>query len=249
MEGLNVIKFACPNCGKHLSVADEAAGKNGKCPKCGGKVQVPAQESVLPAEAFVEQENAAATESVNCELCGQSMEMDKDELEMKRAAKIKIWCSKCFSEFAPKGAPAQRTCSGPKYTMKGTDWENDNAILRVFEDRLTMTAKKGAFAMNETEISIPFSSLTAVQHEDGIIRNKFSFITPAGSKIFQFSGQAIEAYQVKSFLEKIIREAHSPKVVQTTGNCADELQKLVDMKREGMLNEAEFQAAKKRLLG
>jgi len=35
------IQFTCGNCGKRLKVADEAAGKRGRCPGCGAVVQVP----------------------------------------------------------------------------------------------------------------------------------------------------------------------------------------------------------------
>ncbi len=43
------IKFRCPSCDKELKVPDDAAGKMGKCSKCGSSVQAPAAED--PAEA------------------------------------------------------------------------------------------------------------------------------------------------------------------------------------------------------
>jgi len=36
-----VIHFACRQCGKDVQAPDHAAGKMGKCPSCGAKVQVP----------------------------------------------------------------------------------------------------------------------------------------------------------------------------------------------------------------
>jgi serine/threonine protein kinase len=36
-----MIVFACANCGKHLKVGDERAGKRGKCPSCGQKTRIP----------------------------------------------------------------------------------------------------------------------------------------------------------------------------------------------------------------
>ncbi|QDU80710.1 hypothetical protein Pla110_24420 [Polystyrenella longa] len=36
-----MIKFSCPECGHGMKVPDEAAGKRGKCKKCGETVQVP----------------------------------------------------------------------------------------------------------------------------------------------------------------------------------------------------------------
>lgn len=42
------IKFHCPNaaCGKALTVSDQAAGRTGKCPSCGGVLVVPQQASI-----------------------------------------------------------------------------------------------------------------------------------------------------------------------------------------------------------
>src|SRR5258708_31160700 len=38
------IRVTCPACGAGLRVSDEAAGKRGKCPKCGDPIIVPAAE-------------------------------------------------------------------------------------------------------------------------------------------------------------------------------------------------------------
>ncbi len=42
------ISVTCSACGQKLKVADAAAGKRGKCPKCGGLVQIP--DSEMPCE-------------------------------------------------------------------------------------------------------------------------------------------------------------------------------------------------------
>ena len=39
------IRFKCPKCGKILSVKDENAGKNGRCPKCKEMIVVPEAET------------------------------------------------------------------------------------------------------------------------------------------------------------------------------------------------------------
>jgi len=41
------IKFQCPVCYKELTAPDEAAGRGGKCPRCGEKVKVPEAEKTL----------------------------------------------------------------------------------------------------------------------------------------------------------------------------------------------------------
>ena len=46
------INVQCPACGTRLKVGDEAAGKAGKCPDCGGPVQIP--EAIYDAEDVAE---------------------------------------------------------------------------------------------------------------------------------------------------------------------------------------------------
>jgi len=38
---MDVIRFPCPRCGKHLKVPLEKAGHQGRCPTCGGRIRVP----------------------------------------------------------------------------------------------------------------------------------------------------------------------------------------------------------------
>jgi DNA-directed RNA polymerase subunit M/transcription elongation factor TFIIS len=43
-----MIKFACPGCSATFTVADEKAGKSGKCPKCQSEFVIPAAEGAPP---------------------------------------------------------------------------------------------------------------------------------------------------------------------------------------------------------
>jgi biopolymer transport protein ExbD len=45
------ITFACPYCGKNLSVAETSAGKQKTCPNCRGRVTVPTAEAAASAAA------------------------------------------------------------------------------------------------------------------------------------------------------------------------------------------------------
>jgi hypothetical protein len=44
-----MITFPCPGCGQVLKVKEEAAGKTGKCPRCGAACQAPAVTLAAPA--------------------------------------------------------------------------------------------------------------------------------------------------------------------------------------------------------
>lgn len=71
-----MIQVECSGCGAKLKVKDELAGRSGKCPKCGDKVQIPAAESeemavpdlsgfvgeIVDPDAAVEAAAEAATE-------------------------------------------------------------------------------------------------------------------------------------------------------------------------------------------
>jgi hypothetical protein len=45
-----MIQVACSGCGAKLKVKDELAGRSGKCPKCGAKVQIPIPAAVPATE-------------------------------------------------------------------------------------------------------------------------------------------------------------------------------------------------------
>ena len=42
------IRVTCSECGKHLKVAENAAGKRGKCPQCGAAIAIPAVSAPIP---------------------------------------------------------------------------------------------------------------------------------------------------------------------------------------------------------
>jgi excisionase family DNA binding protein len=50
-----MIEFYCSECGKYLKVGNDAAGKRGKCPKCGASLLVPETEIVTLEAADVRQ--------------------------------------------------------------------------------------------------------------------------------------------------------------------------------------------------
>lgn len=54
------IAFCCDNCGRHLRAPDTAAGKNVKCPRCGGRSKLPEQVRVATARQSLTEDAAAA---------------------------------------------------------------------------------------------------------------------------------------------------------------------------------------------
>lgn len=147
------------------------------------------------------------------------------------------------------------------YTMKGV-----GELLEVYEDKVAITPKgmmgflvKG---LKGTK-TIPFFSITAIQFKkSGLVSGYLQFTVPGGiesrggafaaaadENTFMFKGHNELALEIKDYIEKRIQELHNPQVISSGSSVSDELQKLADMKAEGILSEEEFRTAKKRLLG
>jgi len=57
------IRFRCEHCGDKLNVKAFLAGKRGICPKCGGKIQIPGDESEVAAGAQSERLTASVVQA------------------------------------------------------------------------------------------------------------------------------------------------------------------------------------------
>lgn len=150
------------------------------------------------------------------------------------------------------------------YTMKGVQ-----DLLEVFEDRVTITPKgvlgflnKGIKGTKE----IPFTSIVAVQFKEAgaVFSGYFQFTIPGGNEsrggifaatkdentfMFAHAKNNAMAKEIKEYINGAIRRSRTPQVAVPAINLSDELQKLVQLKKQGVLSEDEFQAAKKKLIG
>ena len=95
----HVIKLKCGNCGISIRAADDKAGKPGKCPKCGSRVQVPGKlqprgaisaaiggESALSSRKEPLHANRPEdTRAVACDVCGaqctSDLEVSSDQMQ------------------------------------------------------------------------------------------------------------------------------------------------------------------------
>jgi hypothetical protein len=143
--------------------------------------------------------------------------------------------------------------------------------LEVFEDKLTITPKGVLGFLNKGlkgSKTIPFTSITAVQHKRagfttgylqftllGGIESRggiFAAIEDENTFVFREADNAL-AEQVKAFIEQKICELKNPvtppsaPVVSTSP--VDELVKLANLKAQGLLSEDEYSKAKQKVLG
>lgn len=72
------VRFACPHCTTKLKAPDDKTGSKTKCPKCGGAVEVPAQDSPFAFEPAEPPAKPTQKESplvrFRCALCGVVLE-------------------------------------------------------------------------------------------------------------------------------------------------------------------------------
>lgn len=148
----------------------------------------------------------------------------------------------------------------PVYKMKGV-----GELLEVYEDSLTITPK-GLLGLASKGLkgakSIPLTSITAIQlKKSGLTSGYIQFTLPGGvesrggvfqaasdENTFMFAGNNKLAEKIKAYIEARMRQLRSPGV-STDNSLSDELQKLTVLREKGALSDAEFQRAKKRLLG
>jgi hypothetical protein len=160
----------------------------------------------------------------------------------------------------------------PVYVLEGCGFSS----LEVYDDRLSIVGA-GIISGGSVK-TILFSCITAVQlKQAGLGRGNLQFTIPggsdgqrgvmvssdgeffvggtSGSNSFAYSnGMFMEAnkddlaLKIKNHIEKRIRELRAAPTVTPVTSLADELTKLANLKKDGILSEEEFQAAKMRLL-
>jgi hypothetical protein len=73
------IELHCPNCAKHIRAPDEAGGKRGKCPGCGGSLYIPmpvTDDDLIPL-APVDEDDERRAEELRMEAAQYAATLDK----------------------------------------------------------------------------------------------------------------------------------------------------------------------------
>ena len=134
------------------------------------------------------------------------------------------------------------------YKVRGVGGE-----LEVFEDKVVITPK-GVMGGLGGILSIPFVSITGIDHK------KAGFVLP-GHIMFQGGGvlathQNSFSYkkdanaviqEIKEYIERRIKKISV--VDHPSSSLADELTKLSNLRKQGILSEEEFKKAKQGLIG
>ena len=136
------------------------------------------------------------------------------------------------------------------FTMKGI-----GEILEVYADkiRITPTGIIGFFAKKISGIkTIPYLSISDVWLKSsgltsGYLKMMVSIHGTSEELTFVFVGQNAVAGQIKDYIEKRTLDLGSPQRVLEGVPFAKELKRLIQLKRQGVFSEDEFNRAKKRL--
>ncbi len=238
-------RIPCPHCGQIYKVPDNSLGKKMACLKCRETFDLftplePVVTKTPPKSVFVKSPPRALMPAA-----------PGPPPPVQNAA-------------VPAKSEVVADASGAVFVMKGVQ-----DTLRVFEDRVTITPRgvlgffnKGITGTKE----IPFSSITAIQFREAgpVISGFMQFTIPGGNEsrggifaatkdentfMFASPGNNLTAKEIKSYIDSAIRQLRTPQTMAPARNLSDELSALARLKESGVLSDAEFQAAKKRLIG
>jgi len=150
------------------------------------------------------------------------------------------------------------------FSMKGVQ-----DLLEVFEDKVTITPtgvlgflNKGLKGAKE----IPFASIIAVQFKEAgaLFSGYIQFTIPGGNEskgglfaaaqdentfVFAETHNNPAVREIKEYIDTAIKRSRITQYSTNTTSLSGELQKLAQLKSQGILSEEEFQLAKLKLIG
>lgn len=138
------------------------------------------------------------------------------------------------------------------FTLKGI-----GERLEVYADKLTITPN-GIIGFFTKKLigtrTIPYLSITDVRFKtsgltSGYLKMMVSIHGASEELTFVFIGQNTVAVQIKEYVEKRMPDSSGPNKALEGVNISKELKRLIELKRQGILSDDEFNKSKKRLFG
>jgi len=108
-----MIRFCCEHCAHKISVHDKDVGKQGKCPKCGVVIIVPAESTII---------------EFHCEYCDRKISAHKDQ------AGKKAICPKCKNTFIIPTALPSTSSENQVYSKDFTVFVTDSTHGLTLKD-------------------------------------------------------------------------------------------------------------------
>src|SRR4030065_1845495 len=136
-----MIRFYCELCAHKISVRDKDVGKQGKCPKCGNVITIPAESTVI---------------DFRCEYCDRIISVPKSH------AGKKAICPKCRNTFiipvihAP-GSDTKQDYSGDLIS-RSTDSTHGLTLMDVPEEYKLKEQPGGQYSVSAETVDRPYES-------------------------------------------------------------------------------------------
>jgi hypothetical protein len=276
-ETNQIVNCPCQQCGGAIEFdASQLVEENSlvQCPHCGleTKLFIPQDTPTATAansenESELEAKIAAMASMEFLQFCADADRSDWSRLKAIRQKLFPVSTQPTLGgnkDFESVGNMRQA-----EITLKITIRHNQDT-LTLLDDTVTIQKRGWANALASGmngDRTIQVSSLTAVQMKPaGMITLGYILFSYAGSK--PFMGGLWEATQdpdaflfntslngqvakFKAQVEKKMRESKQPApspANNSSGTLTDELRKLAEFKQQGILSQAEFEAAKRKLL-
>jgi DNA-directed RNA polymerase subunit RPC12/RpoP len=115
-----MIRFACSNCGRHISVDDKHSGKKGRCPKCEGVVVVPERSTIVEFDCQscghkIRVPETYAGRKGRCPKCKQPVVVPSLRKEPpERAGTLSVACLMCGAAIDVPGDSAEEYLECPE---------------------------------------------------------------------------------------------------------------------------------------
>lgn len=135
----------------------------------------------------------------------------------------------------------------PQKVIRGT-YENGTGLL-VATDRRLLFVNKGLMSLKVEDFG--YDKITSLQYKTGMMFGEIDVLASGNRATFK----NIEKGHVRAFADWVRARISAPKaggpsvVVQTGASASDELTKMAELHKAGILTDEEFAAKKKQLLG
>lgn len=223
------IRVTCAGCGKVVKAGDDWLGRSGKCPGCGAAIQFAAELPAASAPSLAASRTTRPLPSANM----------SDSSRLKRSVTPNL-------PMSAEGVNGQLTLLDGRIRISRT------GVLAFLTQGL-----KG-------DKEIQLSSIFSIQWKAaGVLTRgyiQFAFYGGAEAKgglwqatedensILFTSGQQPEFEAIRDEIQRRLNQRDVP-FTSGSASIADEIRKLAELRDEGILTPAEFEAKKRQLLG
>lgn len=156
------------------------------------------------------------------------------------------------ADSARKEEAAAWEAQGILYRCKSHE-EGRNSTVTLYRDRIERVKDRSLGSMSKAKQDaevIPLRSASSVQaKKDGLVYTKVTVF--ASGNTVEFRMRHDEAQHFKNLIsDMLVRGSAGPsEAPSSSGDFAEQIKKLGELRDEGLLTEEEFQAKKKQLLG